>query len=706
MKCQPVTSLIIVIAISGILSGCLLALLLTSLLEQTQLMMAGVIVVFLLLSVAFVVGPLLKDYFSAPDRLIEDIQVMITANPAHRASALETPGNLKPMAEAINSLGQQYQQTLESQATQIEQARARLADEKNKLAVLIEYLSEGIVVCNMQGRILLYNNQATQLLEHKVDETPGDIKIGFVGLGRSIFGLMDRNIIVTATESITHHYEKNGAYPQVIRLVIVAANGLQLRVRLIPMITRQEETLNGFILSLEDVSQMGKTSRHQFRQIDTMVKTVRTSLVNIQSLVEKLKQLPAMEADPQSHLEAIHTETTHLNTLLGQSTEEYSAQLNLYDWRMEEILSSDLLWNIRQYAETELEIELSIENQDEPVWLRNDKNVLVQVTTHIMRQLKNELEIKQATLRLSSFEQMAALEVAWTGETAPQKTLQKWQNEEFSTSVTAVPISVSLIASVHGGQVQWNSDKATNRNNFKLLLPTIEPQASKPMQLVHGNRPEFYDFDLFRQTDLTQEMDQRHLSELIYTVFDTETTGLRPAEGDEITSISAVRIVNGRVLYQETFDHLVDPKRSLPQKSIDITGITPDMVSGQPTIEQILPKFHAFAEDTVLVAHNAAFDMRCLEVKENQTNLKFNHPVVDTLLLSAVLYPNYDNHGLDAIAERFGLTNIGRHSSLGDSIVTAEILLKLMPLLEKKGIVTLGQAQQTAQETYLARLKY
>ncbi len=705
MKNQQVATLLIVVAIIGILLGNLLALLLASLLEQSQLMMVVAVVAFLLLAVAFVVGPLLKGYFSTPGRLIEDIQIMITANPAHRVSVKETPGNLKAMAEAINTLGKQYQQEVESQAAQIEQVEARLADEKNKLAILIEDLSEGVVVCNIQGRILLYNNQATQLLGHKIAENSGDTKAGFVGLGRSIFGLMDRNIIVTVGKSITHHYEENGFY-QVAQVMIVAANGLMLRVRMIPMVTRQEEELNGFILSMEDVSQLGETSRHQYRQFDSIVKTVRASLVNIQSIVGKVKQLPDIEAAQRAHLEAIHTETANLNAQLGQSTEEYSAQLNLYDWRMEEILGSDLLWAIQQYAEAELEITVSIENPEELVWLRNDSAVLMQVATHIMRWLKNELGIEQTTLRLTPSKPLAALEVAWTGDITKPEILQKWQNEKFSTSVTAVPISVSQIAKVHGGQIQWQTDEATNRNYFKLLLPTIEPKATEPMQIVHSSRPEFYDFDLFQQTDLTLEMDQCLLTDLIYTVFDTETTGLHPTEGDEITSVSAVRIVNGRVLYQETFDHLVDPKCPLPQQSVIITGITPDMVDGQPTIEQVLPEFYTFAEDTVLVAHNAAFDMRCLEVKENLTGLKFTHPVLDTLLLSAVLYPHYDDHGLDAIANRFGLTNIGRHSSLGDSIVTAEVLLKLIPFLEKKGVITLGQARQASQKTYLARLKY
>jgi DNA polymerase-3 subunit epsilon len=220
-----------------------------------------------------------------------------------------------------------------------------------------------------------------------------------------------------------------------------------------------------------------------------------------------------------------------------------------------------------------------------------------------------------------------------------------------------------------------------------------------------GSRPVFYEFDLFHHR-AADELGEEPLRRLTYVAFDTETTGLNPAKGDEIIQLGAVRIVNGRIIPGEMIDQLIDPKRSIPETSVAIHGITPKMVANQPTIGQVLPYFHRFAEGAVLVAHNAAFDMRCLQLKEAETGVKFDNPVLDTLLLSSIIHPHQESHSLDEIAARLSLTNIGRHTALGDAIVTAEVLLKMIPLLEAKGIVTLNDALQASARSPYARISY
>ncbi len=278
----------------------------------------------------------------------------------------------------------------------------------------------------------------------------------------------------------------------------------------------------------------------------------------------------------------------------------------------------------------------------------------------------------------------------------------------MKTAGSASALSVRDVMQRHGGEFWFERDRARHQAFFRFLLPLAdrdtEPDAEADLHAE--SRPEYYDFDLFAAAESQHALDDRRLAALAYTVFDTETTGLQPAEGDEIIQIGAARIVNGKLLRQESFEQLVDPQRSIPEAGIPIHGIRPDMVAGQPTILEVLPSFHTYARDTVLVAHNAAFDMRFLQLKEQATGLRFDQPVLDTLLLSAVVHPNQPSHRLEHIAERFGITVVGRHTALGDAMVTAEVFLRLIPLLADMGIHTLGQAREAAQKTWFARLKY
>ncbi len=167
-----------------------------------------------------------------------------------------------------------------------------------------------------------------------------------------------------------------------------------------------------------------------------------------------------------------------------------------------------------------------------------------------------------------------------------------------------------------------------------------------------------------------------------------------------------MRIVNGRLLHQEAFEQFVDPRRTVSPETVRITGIDPALLRGKPPIEEVLPRFHRFCEGTVLVAHNGAFDLRFLQLKEAVAGVRFTHPVLDTLLLAELIQPDLPPTGLEGIAERFGVPVLGRHTALGDAIMTGEIFLRMVPLLRARGIETLREAREASQRTWAARLKY
>lgn len=221
-------------------------------------------------------------------------------------------------------------------------------------------------------------------------------------------------------------------------------------------------------------------------------------------------------------------------------------------------------------------------------------------------------------------------------------------------------------------------------------------------------RPLVFDFSInenLTSAKLTnQEADQR-LSDLSFVVFDTETTGLSTTS-DMVIQIGAVRIYNGRRIDGEIFDLYVNPERPIPSASTKVHGITDEMVNGAPLFPKAAEKFHRFSKNAVLVAHNAPFDLAFFKRDGESGSQLFDHPVLDTVLLSAALFGQSATHTLDALAERLGVTieESARHTALGDAIATADVFLKMLPMLKAQNITTLKEAQ-TAMRQHQRLLK-
>ncbi|PLX39345.1 MAG: DNA polymerase III subunit epsilon [Hyphomicrobiales bacterium] len=204
-------------------------------------------------------------------------------------------------------------------------------------------------------------------------------------------------------------------------------------------------------------------------------------------------------------------------------------------------------------------------------------------------------------------------------------------------------------------------------------------------------RPLTYDFDLMEHGS-ERTLEERPIQSLNFVVFDTETTGLVPHK-DEIVQIGAVRVVNGRIVQGEKIDQLVNPGMKIPPASTRVHKVSDDMVADAPDIHAASCQLHKFAQDSVIVAHNAPFDMSFLRRHGKTNGLSWDHPILDTVLLSAVLFGASEIHTLDAVCERLGITipEELRHTALGDAQATAEVLCKMLPMLESRGFRSFGE---------------
>ncbi len=246
---------------------------------------------------------------------------------------------------------------------------------------------------------------------------------------------------------------------------------------------------------------------------------------------------------------------------------------------------------------------------------------------------------------------------------------------------------------VHGTKgnllFQLRLKKLSEASGFMILIDStnarIAPEAARPL---------IYDFDL-TERDTEKAIENCSLSELSFTVFDTETTGLMPNK-DDIVQIGAVRVVNGRMVPGERIDQLVDPGRPIPAASSKVHGISDTMVADAPKPLEAVADFHEFARESVIVAHNAPFDLAFLHKYGKVAGLEWPHPILDTVLLSAVVFGSNEVHTLDAVCDRLciEIRPEVRHTALGDAEATAEALCKLLPILTSKGFETFGDVIQ------------
>ena len=173
---------------------------------------------------------------------------------------------------------------------------------------------------------------------------------------------------------------------------------------------------------------------------------------------------------------------------------------------------------------------------------------------------------------------------------------------------------------------------------------------------------------------LTDTNWEQKLSEASYVIFDTETTGLQPFRGDRITSLAAVIVEKG-VIQDRSFNVLVNPQRPISAASSRITGITDGMVSDKPTLHEVLPDFLDFIGNKTLVAHCAAFDLAFLNAELlPDCPARILNPVIDTYLVANIMLPEMKSCS-ENLVNRLGLQMKGRHTALGDSLMTAEIFL-------------------------------
>ena len=665
-----------------------------------------------LTAAGFVLGLILlrrlfNRYVTGMAAMVEELRLMLGSNRSFRITE-EGPPELRELVRAINDLATQRDAFIDDVEAQVTKAKANVEEEKNRLAALMSELAQAVVVCNLDGRILLYNNRARFMFE-SLAKGPTSVSSGaLIGLGRSINSILESSQVDYARETIRIQLERGNRHA-IANFVTTTDNSQLIRVQIAPVLREVDgsQTASGYILLIENITRALEEDAKRDAALGELTEGSRASLGTLRAAVEMLADNPDMASDDRGRfVQVLSSEVTRMSERLDATLNTLANTLR-QNWPLDDMMAADILEAAGRRIESRLKLPVTVQTAAaEALWVRADSFALVSALNYLANRIEEAGDVRSFTLALGSDERFVHIDLIWLGLAMSTETVLSWEIEPIREGYGVNPPTVREILDRHGGEIWYQRQRAANQASLRLLIPRATPEERVEINIKDGDsRPEYYDFDLFDrpmgQVDLN-----RPLADLVYTVFDTETTGLEPANGDEIIQIGALRVLNSRLLQQEHFDQLVDPRCALKPASIAIHGITDGMVLGQPTIDQVLPAFHDFCLDTVLVGHNVAFDMRFLQIKESSLGIRFDQPVLDTLLLSSVAHPNQQSHSLEAIMQRLGIEVDQRHNALADATATAKVFLKLLPALADQGIVTLGQAIEASQKTYFAQVKY
>ncbi|MBW0159085.1 exonuclease domain-containing protein [Sedimentimonas flavescens] len=576
-------------------------------------------------------------------------------------------GDLAPAAAAVT---QHLAETRSALIESVQRETNRLAREKERLEALLSDVPVGVLLCTPDHQLVFYNGQAVDLLGG--GHAPG--------LDRRVFDYLHQAPVAHAYARLIETDDPDAA-SDLLCSTVADGKVLAARMRLLSEGEDRHITSRpGYVLTLRDVSGDMRAHAQREQLMDELFDRIRRPAAALQSLTGVLTADDGPSGAARDKVRsAARTEALMLADAIHTLFERHEA--NRADWwPLGMIRASDLGDAVRARVEAD---HGQIEIEAAPLMLRCEGFEMVA----LLGTLTSRLEGRSAfRLEISEEEGGALIALEWHGAPVPISELEQWLDAPLEVGMADVTGRRVLVT--HASEI-WPEPMAGGRGRLCIPLREARRVTKRPKPIP---RAVVYDFELLGQVR-DAEVAATPLERLTYVVFDTETTGLLPTEGDEIVQIAAVRIVNGRRVETEVFDTLVNPHRSIPPASTEVHGISDAMVVDAPDIVEVGRRFHKFAEGAVLIAHNAPFDMEFLRRKELSIGEHFDNPILDTVLLSAVVFGQSETHSLDALTHRLGITipEEARHTAIGDTVATADAFLKLLPALKARGLNTFGE---------------
>lgn len=560
----------------------------------------------------------------------------------------------------------------------ISSATAAAQYQKGRLEAILYDLAEGVLVCNLNHQVMLYNHRALELLHAS----------GQLGLGRSALSVLTADPILHALEQLRQRTANLDASAQpnerTLSFVCSTRAGdvtLEGRMCLVP---GPHGEAGGYVLTLTDVTAAVVQIARGDDLLREAIEGMRPPVANLVAALETMAANPDMPGEVRRSFEDVAlAEGASLAARLTNLSANYQEERGSH-WPVTDLQSTEVIGGAVRLINAEGSLRATMTGL--PCPLSGDEHILTLALVSLVHKAGDAAGVDFIDIAAEPGPNHVYIDVMWHGRPIRSSVLEGWLDEKISDMMGGLTLRQVL---EQQGSTLWS--ETWRPGEARLRMP-LRPGARlrKQGQDILPPRPEFYDFSLLGLDG--KGGTDRLLRDCAFVVFDTETTGLRPSGGDQMVSIAGVRVFQGRMLTGETFSQLVDPGMPIPPTSTRFHGITDEMVKGAPDPAEALKRFHAFVGDAALVAHNIAFDITFIRMQEKKLGFRFDQPLLDTLLLSAFLYPEIDDHSLDAVTARLGIEIEGRHTAIGDALVTGAVFVRLIEMLEARGIRTLREA--------------
>ncbi|MDP4979461.1 MAG: PAS domain-containing protein, partial [Desulfobacterales bacterium] len=413
--------------------------------------------VLLLAGFGFALDWLFRLYILPIDKIASETRLIHSVNPAHRIH-IEGVRDIVRLVNVINESADRYEDLFNQVQKKIDSARATAEEEKNILAAIVAELPEGVLICNTEGQILLYNTRVAQLLigaaeNGSVESAPDSGSGRFIGLGRSVFGLIDKHLIVHALGEIAGKLERKES-DVVAYFVVFGQERRLLRVEAVPILNHRRE-FTGFILIFHDITQQLETEKQLDTLLRSLSRSTRSSLASIRAAIEAILDYPGMDSRQlQRFKEIIHQESIAIGKVIDKTTSYYSRQSQTR-YPLVRVPAGEVIAAVAGKTREKLGLAVQIETGDVDVWIQVDSYSIVAALLFAQERLRTETGCDTFSCRVLREGRFACLDFIWTGRPIRMETIRKWQDQPVAVAGEVLSSTLREVIGHHRAEI-WS----------------------------------------------------------------------------------------------------------------------------------------------------------------------------------------------------------------------------------------------------------